>query len=746
MLCAYEKTYYANAGFVIAGMRVLGQEPIIVGDERVIQFSAKGYGLPDKANKMTYEMEGEWRRDPKYGLQFAISTCYPSVEPTRAGIITYLTKCVKGVGDVSARQIYQKFGNTTLDVLDHNPDRLLEIPGIGENKLRFIKESIAETRGAREIIEMLTPPPLGISIKKCLKIYEKYGKDAVSVIRDEPYSLLVIQGISFDKCDLLAKHCGISPHAPERLKAALLFTLEGIEQDGHLCITWRDWVNRTVDLLKADEIMPEELYPLIQELADDKKIKVSLKEYVYSYHNAMMEHLLAHDIARLHVNGEHERFQGTDLGRRIRQAELMCHVTLAEKQREAVKCCLNAPISIITGGPGTGKTTILRVVIQAYMSAKNNCDVLLMAPTGKAARRMSEATGLPAQTINSAIGLKPGYENDNGPYDQIEADLIVIDETSMLDIRIAWQLFKRIKTGTKTILVGDVDQLPSVGPGAVLSEMIQSEMVPTVKLTEIYRQASTSHIVTNAVLIRDGQTQIEYGDEDFIFIEAETAEESAAIIESQYLNEIQAVGVENVVALTPYREKTDTGASALAVRLRDAINPAASGKKELKFNEHIFRIGDRVMQTKNIENACNGDVGTVVRIGRHDGIDSMVVDFGGGRQVEYLDDDLQTLRLAYACTIHKSQGSEYETVFISLLNLHKVMLQRNLVYTAVTRAKKKVVFVGQKQALMTAIRTNISQKRLTLLARRIIDAVTTEQRRKAAGTNAHMVSCTVDNE
>jgi len=377
-------------------------------------------------------------------------------------------------------------------------------------------------------------------------------------------------------------------------------------------------------------------------------------------------------------------------------------------------------ISIITGGPGTGKTLIQRVLLDIYMRQNPNAKIVCCAPTGRAARRMEQCTGHPASTIHKALGLLSGEGGKCNELEKLDADLVLVDEVSMLDIHLARRLIHAIPTGCQIILIGDVDQLPSVGSGAVLSELLASGVVSVVKLDKVYRQEAGSRIAVNAKLIRHNNVGLEYG-ADFVLHTSADLEDSAALIERLYLDEVMRLGLDNVALLSPFRQKTPTGVNALNERLREKVNPPSSNKPEVTFGKSLFRQGDKVMWTKNKGAISNGDIGYITDIVHHLGDIAISIDFGDGRVVELEPSDLEYLDLAYALTVHKSQGSEYESVIINLQSAHYIMLKRPLIYTAITRAKNRVAIVGERKALCIAINTVDAERRNTMLARRIIE-------------------------
>lgn len=703
--------------------------------EPVHCFTGTGYGFPElrHGDSIIMEMDGVWEKNAKYGWQFAISSFREIVPPTPEGLKAYLSRTIKGIGPRTAASIYKAFGDNTADILDNHPERLAEVKGISPRKAKYIGEQVYATRRARDVICYLAP--YKISIKVCNQIVKKFENDSMRIIREEPYSLAELQGFGFKTCDRIAAANGLSPTSPERIKAALLHVLKSMEQaEGHLCLLIPDWFSATAALLKslpfataaqlyADQQMLVEAATALQQeqkvffwsqKGDDSRVK-----FVYSFAAMKAEVQTTRWLTALR-SAPIKNISTAKLERCVRAAELQCDAQLSDEQREAVMTCLNNNVTIITGGPGTGKTTMLRVTLTVYAMLNQGSTVTLCAPTGKAARRMSESTGYEATTIHRALGISDEF-SETMP---LHTDFVVVDEFSMVDIFLAAKLFESLTPGTKVLMVGDVDQLPSVGPGAVLSEMISSRCLPCVRLTKVFRQKGTSRVTVNAAHIRNGVAELEYGD-DFIFIETSDQDTAAKAIVNSYLKELSdGVAMEDMVILSPRRELLPTSAYVLAERVRDCVNPQSTAILQMERCNNIYRLGDRVIQLKNTDMVSNGDMGVIVRMmpGNTEDPPMLVVDYGEGRLVEYTTDDLDHLRLAYACTIHKSQGSEFDVVIMSLSSTYGRMLQRNLVYTGITRAKRKVIIVGDKKALSTAIKTVNAHSRRTMLAYRLREA------------------------
>jgi exodeoxyribonuclease V alpha subunit len=463
---------------------------------------------------------------------------------------------------------------------------------------------------------------------------------------------------------------------------------------------------------------------MTQDMAAARAVKLIQEDKLITYGDsifrsktARIEESLAYEIVKK-MHGSVEDYP--DLDNCISEEERVLRFRLAPEQREAVKMGLTSKLCVITGGPGTGKTSVQRALLDLYKKRYPAAKIACCAPTGKAARRMEQSTGVPSSTVHRALGLIANEDGLYGDPETLDADLVLVDEVSMLDVYLAEKLFRSVPATARLILVGDSDQLPSVGPGAVLKEIIASDLVPVVRLDQVFRQKNGSRIAANAKLIRHGNLSLEYGP-DFEFYDSTDLSVSADIIESLYLQETAKYGIDNVVLLSPYRQKTETGANALNQRLQGKVNPPADGKQDAVHGQRRFRTGDKVMQIKNCEDINNGDVGYITSISGTQSESVVRIDFGDGRVVDYENGDLDMLDLGYACTVHKSQGSEYKSVIINLQCAHSVMLVRPLIYTAITRAKEKVLIVGERRALCTAIRRIDTEQRGTKLAQRIND-------------------------
>ena len=717
MLCTFERVIFprdataSSTGFMIAIYKPCGVLRDAAGNI-LTQFKAVGYCLPT-SDKVRYNMTGKWSKSQKHGIQFEVERYEEVITPTREGIIAYLASGqIRGIGKKTAERIYDTFGQETLQVLDQEPKKLLTVRGISEKKLRKIVDSYLANRGARDVIAFLAPH--GVSPSRAVRLYREYGEETMDIVRNHPYRLCELAGIAFRTADKLAMSMEIDPLSPERIDQALLYTLTDAETKGHLCLEKHAFLKECLKLLDTAGMTQDMAASRAVRLIQEDRL-VTYGDSVFKAKTAGIEESLAYEIVRK-MRGSVEEYP--DLDDSISGEERVLRFRLASEQREAVKMGLTSKLCVITGGPGTGKTSVQRALLDLYKKRFPAARIVCCAPTGKAARRMEQSTGVPSATVHRVLGLIANEDGQYGDPETLDADLVLVDEVSMLDVYLAEKLFRSIPATARLILVGDSDQLPSVGPGAVLKEIIASGRVPVVRLDQVFRQKNGSRIAANAKLIRHGNLSLEYGP-DFEFYDSTDMSVSAEIIESLYLQETARCGIDNVVLLSPYRQKTETGANALNQRLQGKVNPPADGKMDAVHGQRRFRTGDKVMQIKNCEDINNGDVGYITSITGTQTESVIRIDFGDGRLVDYENADLDMLDLGYACTVHKSQGSEYKSVIINLQCAHSVMLVRPLIYTVITRAKEKVLIVGERRALCTAIRRIDTEQRGTKLAQRI---------------------------
>jgi len=721
MLCQFSRLVYpSNVGNITPGSYMVAvytpcEKLLDSAGNSISQVKAVGYSLPI-SDKIRYEMKGQWSKNSKHGLQFEVETYEEVIKPTKEGIIAYLSSGqIKGIGPKLAEKIFAAFGPDTLDVLDQSPEKLITISGISESKLKKICDSYLANRGARDVIAFLTP--YGITPNRAVKLYKEYGKDAIKIVHEHPYRLCELAGIGFKTADKIAMNMGFDKMSPERISEGILYTLTDAETKGHLCIEKNNFIKECLKTLETPELTAGIVGRYANELISNQRICV-YDDCLYSGRAFIAEKVLAIYLER--QISTQMSYKYSNLDEELDKEEKMLKIKFAPEQRAAVKTALTNGLAIITGGPGTGKTSIQRAILDIYKRKNPNNVICCCAPTGRAARRMEESTGYDSSTVHKALCLMAGEDGEYGSPENIDADLVLIDETSMLDIYLSGKLFSALKPETQVIFVGDADQLPSVGPGAVLNEMIVCGHIPTVRLEKVFRQTSGSRIAINAKLIKQNNVGLEYG-EDFQFIDSSDISVSAELIAKIYVEEVAKYGVDNVALLTPFRQRTETGANALNEKIRDIINPSSPDKPEITHGKRLFRQGDKVMQIKNHDDVSNGDIGYITRIETCAGDKTAYIDFGDGRVKEYDSTELDLIDLGYASTIHKAQGAEYKSVIINLQNAHYVMLTRPLVYTAVTRGKDRVIFVGERRALCTAIRRTDAEKRGTRLAKRICD-------------------------
>ena len=719
MLCQFERLIYPqnvssiDAGsFMIAVYRPCENIRDSAGN-MVTQVKAVGYCLPI-ADNLRYELQGHWSKNPKHGVQFEVENYDEVITPTKEGIIAYLSSGqIKGIGPKMAEKIYDAFGLTALDVLDKEPERLLAISGISAAKLKKICDSYLANRGARDVVAFLTPH--GITPNRAVKLYKEYGDRAMDIVKNHPYQLCEIAGIGFKTADRIAMSMGFDQLSVERVDEGILYALTDAEGKGHLCMEKHAFIKACLKVFDTPQLTEEMVANRAARLVYSGKL-VSYQGNVYRSKTAYAESNLAELLSR-QLRSARSHSYG-DLDAALDAEELRMKVKFAPEQREAVKMALTQGVSVITGGPGTGKSMILRAILDIYRRHNPGKEICLCAPTGRAARRMEQATGLGASTVHKALGLLAGEDGDYGEPQALDADIILVDEVSMMDIYLAGRLLEAVKSRAQVVLIGDSDQLPSVGPGAVLSEMIASERIPVVRLDKVFRQNDGSRIAVNAKLIRHGNLSLEYGN-DFRFVDSANLSDSASRIAELYMQEVARYGVDNVAMLSPYRQKTETGVNALNEMLRELVNPPDEGKPEVVCGKRKFRVGDKVMQVKNFEDVSNGDIGYIRNIFKFGDETTVCVDFGDGRNMEYDSSELDMLDLGYASTIHKAQGAEYQSVIINLQCAHHIMLTRPLIYTAITRGKDRVIIVGERRALCISIKKTDIEKRGTCLAHRL---------------------------
>lgn len=678
-------------------------------------YTVTGHGMKPLVGDRL-EVKGHWVQHKRYGRQFAADGWSRVIPESVDGIERFLgSGAVKGMGPALAHRVVAHFGKDTMEILEKDPQRLLEIEGIGPKKLAVITESFYEEKQINDIAYDLEQH--GVAGRYASRLLQKYGDDVHYVLTEEPYRMIhEIDGFGFKTADQIALAYGMDRQSPQRLGAGLAYVLQTMTQNGHVCIPDTELVRRAAFLLQADALG---LHDILQDTVDMGQLRTADFEgtvYVYTPEAYEEEESIANRIREMaamkplavktHVQLFLDRWQDS------------CHFELADKQREAVEKSLQSGMTVITGGPGTGKTTVVQTIIR--LAEQEGLRILLCAPTGRAAKRLAETTQRKAKTIHRLL-IPDGHVGKVQSFEYNEtkllpADLVIVDEVSMLDMEMMYHLLNALKPQCRCILVGDADQLPSVGAGAVLHDVIASEMVPVVRLDTIFRQKEGGRIVTNAHLINNGRLPVVNEDLEFRFVEIETEADGATQISALYRSEVQETGDEFAVQVLSPMYKDPCGVDNLNQLIQERLNPPVVGKGELKGRHMIFRVGDKVMQKHNDyeKGVFNGDIGQIFAV-QHD----MVYVRYPEQDVKYEVAEIDEITLAYAITVHKSQGSEYHTVIMALVNSHSIMLQRNLFYTAVTRAKRKVILVGTKRAVQTAVQNQRTSRRFTLLIPRL---------------------------
>ena len=693
------------------------------------------------------EVKGEWIKHKQFGRQFNVEE-YKEVLPTSTKEIEkYLsTGIIHGIGPVTAKKIVKAFGEETLNILDNNIERLKEVEGIGKKKYNIIYQSYLETRELKDIIMFFQKH--GVTINQCLKIYKKFGGDAQNIVSENPYILSdEISGIGFLTSDRIAKSLGIEPISDFRIQSGIKYALNSFSGLGNTYMPKDKLINEAQRVLSVDkELIEVNIYNSVLE-GKIKIEKINEIEAVYSLPYYFCELGVTNKIITLSI----ENFQtiNSDITFEISSFERKNNIVFADSQKEAILGAFENGIEIITGGPGTGKTTIIKCIIEIYEN--NGMKVLLAAPTGRAAKRMTESTGREAKTIHRLLEMGVS-DNENsffgrGEGEPLEGDVIIVDEASMIDIMLMNSLLKAIKLGTRLIIVGDADQLPSVGPGNVLRDLIDSEFIKVVRLKDIFRQGKESMIITNAHRINNGELPyLNKKGGDFFFDNRESNEEILETILDLVNRRLPLFNskwnkIRDFQVLSPTR-KGILGVDNLNNELQSILNPPSKDKKERKFKDSVFREGDKVMQTKNNYSLkwnringygdnegvgiFNGDMGFIESISEENR--TVTVVFDDERRIVYDNLYVEELELAYAITIHKSQGSEFKVIIITPAFMGSAFLMnRNILYTGITRAKELVVVVGNQRALKYMVDNTNSMERYSSLKERILDIISDDK-------------------
>lgn len=667
------------------------------------------------------EIEGEWVKHPKFGQQFKATT-YKTVAPTEiSGIEKFLASgAINGIGPAMAKKIVAEFGEKTLEIIAKSPNELLKVPGIGKKTAEKISTSYLEQSELTEIMVWLENH--GISNTYAGKIFAKYGSFAIDIMEKDIYRLFQdIEGIGFLTADKLAFNLGIQREDKRRIISGIDYALMQLCNNGHCCIPEMALVDKTAKILQVNNQI---IFTILKERIDNGSLNTEVvggETLIYPPYLYYAEKKVA--MRLLQLQQATEPLSEDNLSLFIKVWEKDNQIQLAQKQKEAIKACLHHGVLVLTGGPGTGKTTVIKGILSILKA--QGLKIRLAAPTGRAAKRLSETTGQKALTIHRLLeannlaqddNLQLGFSKDIN--DQLDADVIILDEVSMVDIVLMHHFLNAVPDGCRIILVGDTDQLPAVGPGSVLKDIIRSQKIPAIRLDEIFRQAQTSMIIQNAHIINAGRLpDIRKQYSDFVFYELNDDTSITQKILDLCTKDLPHEGfdvLKDVQVLSPMHRFL-CGVENLNLMLQEQLNPKKN-QDELKYSSQTFRVGDKVMHIRNNyqKNVFNGDIGFIQNINN----EKLTV-YYFDHIVTYEKNELNELTLAYASSVHKSQGSEYKVVIIPLSTSHYIMLQRNLLYTAITRAKQKVIIIGSKKALMTAIQSNRTQKRYTLLAERL---------------------------
>ncbi|PZG07859.1 SF1B family DNA helicase RecD2 [Nonomuraea aridisoli] len=674
-------------------------------------------------------LRGRWTSHPRYGRQFEVWSYTTVLPATVQGIRRYLgSGLIKGIGPKMAERIVDHFGTGTLDVIEHHPERLVEVPGLGPKRTKMIAAAWEEQKIIKEVMIFLQG--VGVSTSIAVRIFKQYGEESVSVVRSRPYQLADdVWGIGFKTADTIAQAVGIPHDSPERVKAGLRYTLSQAADDGHCYLPAP---NLVADAVKILDVPADLVAACLEELVEAEGVvrervpagdNVVPAVYLPPFHRAEVS--LASGLLSL-LRAGHDRlkaFADVDWERAERWLHGQTGADLAAEQRQAVRLALTEKVAVLTGGPGCGKSFTVRSIV--LLARARRAKVILAAPTGRAAKRLAELTGHEATTVHRLLQLRPGGEATFDRDNPLDADLVVVDEASMLDLLLANKLVKAVAPGTHLLFVGDVDQLPSVGAGEVLKDLLAADDVPRVRLTQVFRQAAESGVVVNAHRVNTGRHPVLEGMKDFFLFPCEEPEEIAAltvdVVARRIPRRFRLDPRRDVQVLAPMHRGA-AGAGALNAALQEALTPAREGMPERRYGGRVFRVGDKVTQLRNnydkgANGVFNGTVGIVTDLRPDEHKLTVLTD--EDESVEYAFDELDELAHAYAVSIHRSQGSEYPAVVIPLATSAWMMLQRNLLYTAITRAKRLVVIVGSRRALAQAVRTRGAGRRHTGLTHRL---------------------------
>ncbi len=693
----------------------------------VVKIKAKGF--PDLVTVVgnlaavnvgaVLRLKGEWKQDSRYGKQFSAADYRETVPATVAGLEKYLgSGLIKGIGPINARRIVRYYRENTLQIIEESADDLIKVEGIGQKRVEMIKKAWQEQKEIKNV--MLFLQSSGVSTAYAVKIFKTYGNESISVVKNNPYRLADdVWGIGFKTADKIAQQLGFDQKSVERCRSGILYVLSELSNQGHCYATSAQLISEAIKILELED---RDIAETLEKMVKERSVILEEDDAIYLPPFYYSEAGTAQRINTILEARPQQPLPG-DITPIIRNLQKQHGIQYEEVQKEAIRTAASSKFMVLTGGPGTGKTTIILAIIRIFQ--KMNRRVLLAAPTGRAAKRLSETSGMEAKTIHRLLEYKPdkGYQrNADNP---LECDVLIIDETSMVDILLMYNLLKAVPNEAVVILVGDVDQLPSVGAGNVLKDIIDSRAVKVIQLSKIFRQAQGSAIITNAHRINQGKMPGLKGGRgsDFYFLEEDDPVQIAETIRdlcTKRLPDYYKVNpLQDIQVLCPM-QRGETGAQNLNLLLQESLNPS---KVTIQYGGTVYRQGDKVMQIKNNydKHVFNGDIGVIVRINVEDRTLTLRFD---GNETEYDFTELDEVVLAYATTVHKSQGSEYPIVVAPLTMQHYVMLQRNLLYTCVTRARQVFVLVGTRKAVGIAVSNDKIHKRNTLLAKRLAEIST----------------------
>ncbi|WP_010098962.1 ATP-dependent RecD-like DNA helicase [Ornithinibacillus scapharcae] len=715
--------------FSIAKIKVTDTNLEIEEKELVV----KGY-FSNLQEGTVYIFYGRLERHPKYGQQYNVSTYQSFIPDTKDGLIAYLSSDMfYGIGKKTAKKVVDHLGDSLVSKILNNPDVLDSVPGLKKESAVTIAKTLQENQGFEHVVVYLSKYNIGLKMSQ--KVYEKYKDESINILEEDPYQFVFdIDGFGFQTADEIARKNGISLSSPNRIGAGCIFILQRSVQDGHVFLPIEQCLHEVRTLLRTTDLdlSEEQIKNTIQDLNTEKKI-ILYEGNVYLPSLYYAEDGFASSLKRIISSSIDDETTLADLMKIIGDIEEEEVLSYGKEQFAAIEQALKSKVMILTGGPGTGKTTVIKGIIKAYAAIhkvsidplsyehKKDFPFVLTAPTGRAAKRLTESTGLPALTIHRLLGWNGNDGFDKDEHEPLTGKFLIVDEFSMVDIWLANNLFKAIPTDMQVLIVGDEDQLPSVGPGQVLTDLLEQHHIPKVSLHEVYRQKEGSKIIQLAHGIKNDNCTAELleNDRDFSFINCREYQ-VVEVITQVYQKAIQkGLDVRDIQVLAPMY-KSQAGITMINKALQDLINPRSKGKREVKINDIVFRIGDKVIQLVNQpeDNVFNGDIGEVVAIFKEnentDHVEQLVVTFDD-REVVYERKDYINLMHAYCISIHKSQGSEFPIVILPVVSAYNRMLRKNLLYTAITRGKQSLIICGEKQAFMRGIQTQDTNKRFTSL-------------------------------